>query len=188
MTTNGKNLSRQSSGPTSSSVQKLCTDTTELLGSNNMVSEDGKNVYSCGNGQSTTNSQFLKKILFDTYMEYEEFEQLFKSFYIHMRKDLKEIFDRYAILVNSKNTNDQNVDKTWQSTRKLWKGLIYENYHQLQQKKSTLSNSCTESKFTKNLKSAKMIFKSILYKTIQSLTYKLQTLRQKQPLSTQIRT
>ena len=47
-----------------------------------------------------------------------------------MRKDLKEIFDRYAILVNSKNTDDQNIDRTWQSTRKNWKNLIYADHQQ----------------------------------------------------------
>ncbi len=84
------------------------------------------------NDKHQNNSQLLKAMLFDTFMEYSEFEQLFKSFYIHMRKDLKEIFDRYAILVNSKNTNDQNVDRTWQSMRKMWKGMIYASYQQLQ--------------------------------------------------------
>ncbi len=99
------------------------------MGSNNTVSEGGKCPTGCG---QSNNSQLLKAMLFDTFMEYSEFEQLFKSFYIHMRKDLKEIFDRYAILVNSKNTNDQNVDRTWQSMRKMWKGMIYANYQQLQ--------------------------------------------------------
>jgi len=68
--------------------------------------------------------QLLSSVLFDTYLEFPEFLQLFVSFYLHMRKDLKEIFDRYAILVNSKDTDDQNVERTWQSVRKLWKHLI----------------------------------------------------------------
>ncbi len=71
-------------------------------------------------------------MLFETFLEFDEFANFFKAFYIHMRKDLKEIFDRYAILVNSKNTDDQNVDRTWQSTRKLWKSVIYKNYSQRQ--------------------------------------------------------
>ena len=74
---------------------------------------------------SCSSSQLLSSILFETYLEFADFVQLFRSFYIHMRKDLKEIFDRYAILVNSKDTDDQNVDRTWTSTRRLWKNLIF---------------------------------------------------------------
>ena len=54
----------------------------------NSQSVGGKNLptsLSCNNN----NGQFLKNMLFDTYMEFDEFTQLFKSFYIHMRKDLK---------------------------------------------------------------------------------------------------
>ena len=85
---------------------------------------------------SCNSGQLLSSILFDTYLDFPEFVQLYRSFYIHMRKDLKEIFDRYAILVNSKDTDDQNVDRTWQSTRKLWKSLIYKDY-EYQQDSST---------------------------------------------------
>jgi len=74
---------------------------------------------------SCSSSQLLSSILFETYLEFSDFVQLFRSFYIHMRKDLKEIFDRYAILVNSKDTDDQNVERTWASTRRLWKSLIF---------------------------------------------------------------
>lgn len=83
---------------------------------------------------ASAHGQFLTTILFDTYMEFPEFVQLFRSFYIHMRKDLKDIFDRYAILVNSKDTDDQNCEKTWQSTRKLWKNLILSTEQQKNQK------------------------------------------------------
>lgn len=58
-------------------------------------------------------------------MEFSDFCDLFKSFYIHMRKDLKDLYDRYAILVNSKDTDDLNVERTWQRQRRLWKQLIY---------------------------------------------------------------
>lgn len=37
-------------------------------------------------GGSGCNGKFLKSMLFDTYLEFGEFTQLFKSFYIHMRK------------------------------------------------------------------------------------------------------
>lgn len=67
----------------------------------------------------------LSSILFDTYMEFGDFCDLFKSFYIHMRKDLKDLYDRYAILVNSKDTDDLNVERTWQRQRRMWKQLIY---------------------------------------------------------------
>lgn len=87
-------------------------------------------------------------MLFETYLEFDEFANFFKSFYIHMRKDLKEIFDRYAILVNSKNTDDQNVDRTWQSTRKLWKSVVYKNYSQRNQTDVAVSNQI--STFTRN--------------------------------------
>lgn len=69
--------------------------------------------------------QSLSSILFDTYMEFTDFCDLFKSFYIHMRKDLKDLYDRYAILVNSKDTDDLNVERTWQRQRRMWKHLIY---------------------------------------------------------------
>lgn len=42
-----------------------------------------------------------------------------------MRKDLKDLYDRYAILVNSKDTDDLNVERTWQRQRRMWKHLIY---------------------------------------------------------------
>jgi hypothetical protein len=49
-------------------------------------------------------------------MEFPEFVDLFKSFYIHMRKDLKEIYDRYTIPVNCK--DDENLEKTFSSINK----------------------------------------------------------------------
>ena len=35
--------------------------------------------------------------------------------------------------MNSKNTEDQNINRTWQSERKLWKSLIYSNHENQQQ-------------------------------------------------------
>jgi hypothetical protein len=86
--------------------------------------------------------QLLSSVLFDTYLEFPEFLQLFVSFYLHMRKDLKEIFDRYAILVNSKDTDDQNVERTWQSVRKLWKYLILKDL-QSQSESQQINDSMT---------------------------------------------
>lgn len=60
---------------------------------------------------------FLSSVLYDSYMEFPEFVELFKSFYIHMRKDLKEIYDRYAILVNCK--DDENIEKTFSTISKI---------------------------------------------------------------------
>ncbi len=74
---------------------------------------------------SLLTSQFL-----ETYIEFPEFVQLFKSFYIHMRKDVKDIYDKYAILINIKDLDEQNVDHTWQSTRKIWKNLILKENNQ----------------------------------------------------------
>jgi hypothetical protein len=68
----------------------------------------------------------VSSMLFDTFIEFDEFVELFKSFYVNMRKDLKDLFDRYAILVNSKDTDDLNLEKTWQKTRRMWKRLIYD--------------------------------------------------------------
>ena len=87
---------------------------------------------------------FLHSLLFETYLEFNEFVNLFRSFYIHMRKDLKEIFDRYAILVNSKDTDDQNMDRTWQSTRKSWRGLIFSNFDQNQKQSQNETVSAQE--------------------------------------------
>lgn len=107
-----------------------CSD--NINANNNIRPANGTGTQAA-NACSNYNAKFLKVMLFETYLEFDEFAHLFKSFYIHMRKDLKEIFDRYAILVNSKNTDDQNIDRTWQSTRKLWKSVIYKNYSQRNQ-------------------------------------------------------
>lgn len=84
----------------------------------------GKHVATAASS-SSSGQQSLSSILFDTYMEFSDFCDLFKSFYIHMRKDLKDLYDRYAILVNSKDTDDLNVERTWQRQRRMWKHLIY---------------------------------------------------------------
>lgn len=107
--------------------QAINTDsTTNLLSNGNFTILFGENNTNLVNNQ-TADSQLLTSILFDTFIEFPEFVNLFRSFYIHMRKDLKDLFDRYAILVNSKDTDEQNLEKTWQKSRKLWKNLIYEN-------------------------------------------------------------
>lgn len=115
------------------------TNTGSLMSCNDRPSRD--NITNNSLITFNQNGKFLKSMLFDTYLEFNEFQQLFKSFYIHMRKDLKEIFDRYAILVNSKNTDDQNIDRTWQSTRKNWKNLIYANHQHQKQDQTTKTES-----------------------------------------------
>ncbi|CAF0890793.1 unnamed protein product [Brachionus calyciflorus] len=73
-----------------------------------------------------TNNEKLSSILFDTFIEFNEFVDLFKSFYIHMRKDLKDLFDRYALLVKDVQ-DEEDLDKTWQRHRRLIKKYVYEN-------------------------------------------------------------
>lgn len=75
-------------------------------------------------------------------MEFGDFCDLFKSFYIHMRKDLKDLFDRYAILVNSKDTDDLNVERTWQRQRRMWKQLIYSEEAKMPSQETQLTRNC----------------------------------------------
>lgn len=65
----------------------------------------------------------LSSILCDTFIEFDEFVGLFKSFYVHMRKDLKELFDKYAIKITE--TKNEDIEATWQKHRQLIKKLIY---------------------------------------------------------------
>ncbi|RNA20703.1 1-phosphatidylinositol 4-5-bisphosphate phosphodiesterase epsilon-1-like [Brachionus plicatilis] len=67
----------------------------------------------------------LSSILLDTFIEFDQFVDLFKSFYVYMRKDLKDLFDRYAVKV-SQNTAD-DIEKTWQKHRQLVKKLVYDD-------------------------------------------------------------
>ena len=62
-------------------------------------------------------NMYLTSILYDSYMQFQEFVELFRSFYIHMRKDLKEIYDRYAIPIYCK--DDDSIEKTFSSISKL---------------------------------------------------------------------
>jgi hypothetical protein len=63
---------------------------------------------------NTEQQNIFTSVIYDSYMEFSEFIDLFKSFYIHMRKDLKEIYDRYATLCNCKDYDD-NVENTIKS-------------------------------------------------------------------------
>ena len=65
----------------------------------------------------------LSSVLYETYIEFDEFVDLFKSFYIHMRKDLKDLFDKYAVKITEDKNED--IEKTWQKHRQLIKKLIY---------------------------------------------------------------
>jgi hypothetical protein len=93
---------------------------------------------------SSSDQMKLGNLLYGSYIEFPEFVSLFKAFYVNMRKDLKELYDRYAVLVSSgrDGLNDPDVERTWQSVRKYWKKLIYENNLQNQ---SSSSNTNTTS-------------------------------------------
>lgn len=67
----------------------------------------------------------LSSILCDTFMEFDEFTDLFKSFYIYMRKDLKDLFDKYAVEIFE--NKDDDSEKTWQKQRQLIKKLVYQD-------------------------------------------------------------
>ncbi len=92
---------------------------------------------------------FLTSILYDSYMQFPEFVELFRSFYIHMRKDLKEIYDRYAIPINCK--DDDNIEKTFSSIGKL--DQQYKNtteYSNTLTRNSTNNSNQTPTKVTPN--------------------------------------
>lgn len=55
-------------------------------------------------------SNQLTSILYESYMDFAEFSELFKSFYTHMRKDIKAIYDKYAVLVSCK--DEESLEKT----------------------------------------------------------------------------
>lgn len=87
--------------------------------------------------------QKLSQLLYGSYMEFNDFVALFKSFYVNMRKDLKDIYDKYAVLVSNSKEESQldseNLERTWNSLKKYWKRLIFENSlrQQLEQSKET---------------------------------------------------
>ncbi len=114
-------ISNNTSTNVATNQSDLACNTTPFSLANNISISFGSD------SNSLSNDQCLTSMLFENYVEFPEFVNLFKSFYIHMRKDLKDIYEHYAILVNSKDTNDQNFEITWQSIRKLWKSLIYKD-------------------------------------------------------------
>ena len=120
---------------------ETCVNTTPVSIANNISISFSPQCIS--DASNTPNEQNLSSLLFESYMEFPEFVNLFKSFYIHMRKDLKDIFERLSIPVNSRETNDQDFEITWQSTRRLWKNLIYksnQNFVSQQQASSSAEN------------------------------------------------
>ncbi len=88
---------------------------------------------------SSPNQPKLASYLYENYIEFPEFVNLFKSFYINMRKDLRDLYDRYAILVSNKDNLDElSMEKTWFAERKYWKKLIFDTQTQLQDDLSEL--------------------------------------------------
>jgi hypothetical protein len=65
----------------------------------------------------------IKETLLENYMDFDEFTDLFQSFYIHMRRDIREIYDKYAIIMNNKEVDDLNLAKTIKNQLKYWKDM-----------------------------------------------------------------
>ncbi len=91
------------------------------------------------------NDMKLSTMLYGSYIEFPEFVNLFKAFYVNMRKDLKDLYDRYAVLVSSgrEKLSEADMERTWQSMRKYWKKLIYENNLQNQVSNTEKTSSST---------------------------------------------
>jgi hypothetical protein len=94
---------------------------------------------------SIGNDMKLSTMLYGSYIEFPEFVNLFKAFYVNMRKDLKDLYDRYAVLVSSgrEGLSEADMERTWQSVRKYWKKLIYENNLQSQTSNTEKTSSNT---------------------------------------------
>ncbi len=101
-----------------------------ILNRQNSVCTNSNSINNLNDSLANADTSPIANQFLDSYIEFPEFVQLFKSFYIHMRKDLKEIYDKYAILINIKELDEQNIDHTWQSTRKIWKNLILKENNQ----------------------------------------------------------
>lgn len=56
-----------------------------------------------------SNNLLINKLILNTFIEYNDFNKLFKSFNIHMRKDIKDIYDKYAILIDITQLNTQVI-------------------------------------------------------------------------------
>ena len=104
--------------------QGFNTASSDIYSANNALGSQQSGANGLGataNHPASTQPQLVTTVLFDTYIEFPEFVQLFKSFYVHMRKDIKDIYDKYAILVGHKELEDTNMDKTHGSVKKLWR-------------------------------------------------------------------
>ena len=126
-------ISTLKSGKSVNINNKTKNSTTSLgfiLNRQNSICTNSNSISNLNESLANADTSILTTQFLDTYIEFPEFVQLFKSFYIHMRKDVKEIYDKYAILINSKDLDEQNVDHTWQSTRKIWKNLILKENNQ----------------------------------------------------------
>jgi hypothetical protein len=81
------------------STHRTTTTTTNTL--NSLI-----NTKRLGNRLASTNSSNQVQdssspwIINETYMDFPEFVELFKSFYFHCRRDLKDLFDKFASEIN----------------------------------------------------------------------------------------
>jgi hypothetical protein len=91
--------SKQRSGVTNHPSSHRTTTTTNTL--TNLI-----NTKRLGNRLASTNSTNQVQdssspwIINETYMDFPEFVELFKSFYFHCRRDLKDLFDKFASEIN----------------------------------------------------------------------------------------
>ena len=85
-------------------------------------------------GSAAAAAAVLASSLCYSYVDYDEFVRLFRSFYVHMRSDLREIFDRYAVRMSGSDerVDDENIAWTWEHMRALWKRRI--SLHEMSKK------------------------------------------------------
>ena len=92
-------IQHQSNSKQRSGMNNNRTTTTNTL--NNLI-----NTKRLGNRLASTNSTNQVQdssspwIINETYMDFPEFVELFKSFYFHCRRDLKDLFDKFASEIN----------------------------------------------------------------------------------------
>ena len=84
-------------GTTNSRSSARTTTTNTLNGLINSKRLKNRSASSNANGQVQDSSPW---IINETYMDFPEFVELFKSFYFHCRRDLKDLFDKFASETN----------------------------------------------------------------------------------------
>ncbi|CAM4740330.1 unnamed protein product [Rotaria magnacalcarata] len=91
---------KQRSGITSHpSTHRTTTATTNTLNSLINAKRLGSRLNSTNTNNQTPDSS-SPWIINETYMDFPEFVELFKSFYFHCRRDLKDLFDKFASEIN----------------------------------------------------------------------------------------